>query len=324
MSQAEVISVECSTELWEKALTDEKLQETNIDPGNLCVWLSHPVPPHLWGSISRASGLLGSRGRGGFRTTWMMFEFVQGRVPGRKEMAQHSSVAQNASPWGPGALSPATDQLSPPHQGALALWTGGGPAQKECEFTQGSGLEISGRTWEGRHPQGRAARGMLSVVALGLNPLFLLEAIGSWGVWINNNNSDSGCDSDKAADTLGALAASGEDPPQPMELPLSRGSTSGAASSCSPQDAGVTVTPAVHPRSWASETLRPSHSILGTFLLCNVQWPPIYYDIDLNATISFFCYQILTHLSWSWKIVEPPPWTRQCDLVNGTLQMWLS
>lgn len=81
-----------------------------------------------------------------------------------------------------------------------------------------------------------------------------------------------------------------------MELPLSRGNTSGAASSCSPQDAGVTVTPAVHLRNWASETFRPSHSTLGIFLLCNVQWPPIYYDIDLNATISFLCYQIRTYL----------------------------
>lgn len=56
--------------------------------------------------------------------------------------------------------------------GALEPLAGGGPAQKEYEFTQGLGLKFQAVIAEGRL---RSSFGMRSIVAFGMNPQFLLE-----------------------------------------------------------------------------------------------------------------------------------------------------
>lgn len=56
--------------------------------------------------------------------------------------------------------------------GALELLAGGGPAQKAYEFTQGLGWKFQAVIAEGRL---RSSFGIRSIVAFGMNPLFLLE-----------------------------------------------------------------------------------------------------------------------------------------------------
>ena len=63
----------------------------------MCVWIGEqPLYASFGGTASGSLSYWVTQEGRDFKTTWMTFDyFVQGRFPGRKEMAQHSSVAQN-------------------------------------------------------------------------------------------------------------------------------------------------------------------------------------------------------------------------------------
>lgn len=83
----------------------------------------------------------------------MSDNFVQRKFPGREGIAptwQHCSAGQNASPRPLRAPSHIADQLSLSWLGALTPLAGGGLVQKESEFIEDSGFEISGGNVRGQ------------------------------------------------------------------------------------------------------------------------------------------------------------------------------
>lgn len=83
----------------------------------------------------------------------MSDNFVQRKFLGREGIAptwQHCSAGRNASPRRLRAPSHTADHLSLSWLGALKPSAGGGPVQKESEFIEGSGLEISGDNVRGQ------------------------------------------------------------------------------------------------------------------------------------------------------------------------------